>query len=165
MNLWRNEPSNSFVLVDSGVAQGSVLDLALFVLYRNDLPQQTYSTLRLFASDTTHQRPVSKTEDQGVLQNDLNDLAAWKGRWNMRFHPNKREILSITRALKSPDCRKNLFGERQGLQGIRQTGTDQDLSGIRWSWSTSKSRSSQMQRDGLSRDIAGHLEWTTCWRY
>ena len=65
------------------------------------------------------------SKDQGVLQNDLNDLAAWKGRWNMRFHSNKREILSITRALKSPDYRKNLFGERQGLQGIRQTRVDQ----------------------------------------
>ena len=124
MNRWRNEPSNSFVLVDSGVPQGSVLGLALFVLYRNDLPQQTYSTLRLFANDTTRQRPVSKTEDQAVLQNDLNDLAAWEGRWNMRFHPNKREILSTIRALKSPDYRgKKLFSERQGLQGIRQTGT------------------------------------------
>ena len=44
--------TSDYISVDSGVPQGSVLGLSLFLFYINDMPQGLKSTVRLFADDT-----------------------------------------------------------------------------------------------------------------
>ena len=76
----------AFVLVESGVPQGSVLGPSRFLLYINDLPEQLTSTCRLFAYDTICHKDDTDPQDQKDLQPDLDSLADWEQRWKMSFH-------------------------------------------------------------------------------
>jgi len=40
---------------------------------------------------------IKNVQDAKTLQNDLNLLCEWERKWMMEFHPDKCEILSITR--------------------------------------------------------------------
>ena len=83
--------------VMSGVPQGSVLGPCLFLFYINDLPDTLTSQVRLFADDTVCYLAVKNNKDTETLQRDLDTLAAWEQKWHMEFHPEKCEVLSITR--------------------------------------------------------------------
>lgn len=85
--------SSSYVAVESGVPQGSVLGPCLFLLFINDLPNGLSSTARLFADDTACHKEITSSADQIQLQHDLDNLATWEQKWQMAFHPEKCEVL------------------------------------------------------------------------
>ncbi len=62
----------------SGISQGSVLGLILFVLYVNDMPEAVQSTIKLFADDTKVFRGIKSTVDFVTLQEDLNQATSYK---------------------------------------------------------------------------------------
>ena len=80
--------------------QGSVLGPALFTLYINDLPNNITSTTRLFADDTLCHNTVTTQKDTQDLQEDLDKLATWEQRWSMEFHPQKCNVVKISRKRK-----------------------------------------------------------------
>ena len=89
------ETSNS-IPVESGVPQGSVLGPSFFLYYINDMAENIRSKTRLFADDTIVYLTI--TSDSSVsLQDDLNKLAKWEERWNISFHPEKCNVLTISR--------------------------------------------------------------------
>ena len=92
--------SSDWANVLSGVPQGSVLGPCLFLFYINDMPDGIKAKIRLFADDTIMYMTVS-SKSPGTLQDDLNKLVMWESNWHMMFHPDKCEILSITRS-KNP---------------------------------------------------------------
>ncbi len=83
--------------VSSGVPQGSVLGPCLFLFYINDMPDNVESTVRLFADDTIVYAALKPTSNSITLQHDLDKLARWEKDWNMEFHPDKCEVIPITR--------------------------------------------------------------------
>ena len=67
----------------SGVPQGSVLGPLLFLIYINDLDDNTTSNVLKFADDTKVFRKVNTDGDKQHLQNDLNRLVKWSEKWQM----------------------------------------------------------------------------------
>ena len=70
--------TSNYISVDSGVPQGSLLGLSLFLLYINDIPQGVKSTVRLFADDTIAYLTITSENDALALQTDLNKLRIWE---------------------------------------------------------------------------------------
>ena len=50
----------------------------LFLIFINDLPDDINSTVRLFADDCVLYRNIRGSEDQQLLQDDLEKLALWE---------------------------------------------------------------------------------------
>ena len=82
--------------MDSGIPQGSVLGLGLFLYYISDLPERLRSRVRLFADDTIAYLVIILPKDTEALQEDLEELATWENKWHMVFHANKCVVLTVS---------------------------------------------------------------------
>ena len=100
--------SSAEARVKSGVPQGSVLGPLLFLIFINDLSENTTSTVRLFADDCVMYRPIRHANDCEALQEDLNKLHDWEERWQLRFNATKCYILRATHARKMSDNHQEL---------------------------------------------------------
>ena len=90
------EERSDYVYVESGVPQGSVLDLCLFLYYINDLPESLRSRVRLFADDTIVYLTITSVKDSELLQCDLDKLAEWENISKIVFHPGICNIMTVT---------------------------------------------------------------------
>ena len=95
----------------SGVPQGLVLGLHLFLLYVNDLPESITSECCLFADDTLF---YNTRENKQVLQRDLDTLGSWSRRWQLSFNIDKCSVLLIK------DCafRPEYYLDDRGLENV-----------------------------------------------
>ena len=85
--------------VSSGVPQGTVLGPLLFLAFINELPEciSASSSVRLFVDDSVVYRIIRKPSDAVQLQQDLDQLQMWEKTWKMEFHPEKCQVLHITK--------------------------------------------------------------------
>ena len=81
--------------VNSGVPQGSVLGPVLFIVYINDIDEGINCTLSKFADDTKIMSKVESASQWQELQSDLNKLACWAEKWQMKFNVEKCKVLHI----------------------------------------------------------------------
>ena len=63
----------------------------------NDMPEGITSNVRLFADDTIAYLTISSDQDARTLQSDLDKLEKWETWWLMAFHPEKCNVLTITK--------------------------------------------------------------------
>ena len=92
----------------------------LFLIFINDLPDDIFCKLGLFADDTTLYSSVGrsagdfeKVELAGDLEADLRCITEWGNRWLVTFNSTKTKLLSINRRIHPflPDVKYviNLF--------------------------------------------------------
>jgi hypothetical protein len=75
------------------------------------LPSVVSSTTRLFADDCLLYRRIRTTEDQAILQRDLDNLQQWENNWLMRFNPDKCEVLIATNKKSPIHCEYTIHGQ------------------------------------------------------
>uniref|UniRef100_K7F130 Reverse transcriptase domain-containing protein n=1 Tax=Pelodiscus sinensis TaxID=13735 RepID=K7F130_PELSI len=79
------------------VPQGSVLGLALFNIFINDLDTGIESTLIKFGDDTKLGGVATNLEDRIIIQNDLDKLEKWSEVNRMKFNRDKCKVLHLGR--------------------------------------------------------------------
>ena len=82
--------------VNAGVPQGSILDLTLFLLYINDLPDDVICNIAIYADDTTLYSKCDQAshlwqqlELTSELESDLRDNVDWGRKWLVDFNAGK----------------------------------------------------------------------------
>ena len=85
----------------SGVPQGSVLGLVLFILFINNASSSIQSSLRLFADDCVVFREVANFKDCQALQKT----------WHFTFNVSKSFHLGITLKTTPVDFKYSLNGK------------------------------------------------------
>ncbi|CAF0969430.1 unnamed protein product [Brachionus calyciflorus] len=90
--------SSDWEEVTSGVPQGSVLGLILFVIYINDLLDLIQSPCLTYADDLKIVGVLGKNElVSNKLQNDLNELFNWSKKWSTELNLLKCKTMYIGR--------------------------------------------------------------------
>ena len=72
----------------------------LFLIYINDLPEELSSQVCLFADDTAVYLTVGGSDDERVLQDNLDRLSVWEDQWDMEFNPSKCQVVRVTTSKK-----------------------------------------------------------------
>ena len=106
INSWLSERTQQVVLdgqasdpvpVLSGVPQGLILRLILFLIFINDFPDNIRSSVCLFADDCVLYRNIYSIQDCLTLQNDLTSLGQWEADLQMKFNVPKCHSMRVTR--------------------------------------------------------------------
>ena len=90
---------SKYAKVISGVPQGTVLGPVMFLLYINNINNNIYSSLRLFADDCIIYRIIKSEQDHLQLQQDLHTVYEWSQKWQMHFNISKCVALRCCRML------------------------------------------------------------------
>jgi hypothetical protein len=61
------------------------------------MPEGIQSTVRLFADDTVAYVTISSNVDAASLQHYLDKLVEWESEWLMKLHPEKYNVLTISK--------------------------------------------------------------------
>ena len=95
-----NGKFSHWILVISGVPQGSVLGPLLFIIFINDIDEMIQlrnAILKKFADDTKYGKIILDSESADELQNDLNKLVDWADTWQMKFNSDKCKVIHFGR--------------------------------------------------------------------
>ena len=115
--------SSSFLGVTSGVPQGNVVGPLLFIIYVNKIPNETtHSKTPMFADDSKYYRQITSTDDEQLLQRDINSLQEWSVKWELSFNVQKCSAMWFTRKKNVMPANYHLANEE-----IKSVKTQKDL--------------------------------------
>ena len=88
--------------VNAGVPQRSILGPTLFLLYINDLPDDTICNIAIYADDTTLYSKCDQASDLwqqlelvSELESDIRDTVDWVRKWLVDFNAGKAQQVSF----------------------------------------------------------------------
>ena len=73
----------------------------MFLLYINDIDENIFSTVRLFADNCVVYRIIDSLEDPLCLQRHFNTILNWTRKWQMQLDIDKCVVLRCTRSYMS----------------------------------------------------------------
>jgi hypothetical protein len=90
-----NSKSNPIQVI-SGVPQGTILGPLLFIIYINDVVDVVqFSKVKLYADDSKVYSQIESDIDSARLQEDLDSIAFWANKWQLKLSIAKCSILHI----------------------------------------------------------------------
>ena len=66
------------------------------------MPNTVKSSCYLFADDTKMYSQIRNMDDSDTLQQDINNLQEWSNKWQLKFHPDKCNIMTIGKNRDTP---------------------------------------------------------------
>ena len=99
---------SDWAYISSGVPQGSILELLLFLIYVGDIIHNIGCEIVLFADDTCLFEPVAdpKTSIEN-LNSYLQTLSKLAKLWLIKFHPTKKKFLVFSKKLNNEVMENN----------------------------------------------------------
>ena len=96
--------------VTSGVPQGSLLGLLMFVLFINDLPDASYGdvNIALYAGDSKIKSAVKCVYDCEVVQTTLSNMDEWTQYDKFQFNTSKCKVLTVICKKQPVHCNQTL---------------------------------------------------------
>lgn len=82
--------------IKAGVPQGSVIGPLLYLLYTQDIPQPTGTTVGTFADDTAILAVGNSEEATIKLQKAVNIINKWTRKWRIKLNENKSVQIFFT---------------------------------------------------------------------
>jgi hypothetical protein len=93
-----NGQTSKATKIKAGVPQGSILGPLFFIVYMNDLTENTDVEVRMYADDVTLYIDYKSIENvKETMERNLNEVTRWAKRWYMKFNPSKTEELHFSR--------------------------------------------------------------------
>ena len=106
-----NGVHSDWLIINSGVPQGSILGPLLFLVYINDIIIDIDSDIFLYADDTIIMRVITDPlRDTMIMNDDLELLNQWAKQWAITFSPAKSEQLIISKKLDRVNYRPLKMG-------------------------------------------------------
>ena len=68
--------------------------------------------VRLFADDCIIYRTIKAEKDSEILQKDLDELQKWESNWSMSFHPEKCQLLRVSKKKKTINSNYFIHGKQ-----------------------------------------------------
>ena len=69
-------------------------------MYKNDMPENIQSRIKLFADNIFMYLTISNQSDCKALQRDLSKLELWVREWLVAFYPDKCVVITVTKKKK-----------------------------------------------------------------
>ena len=91
-----NGKTSGWVLVVSGVPEGSICGPFLFVLFCNDIPSYLSSTCLMYADELKLCKQIRSPDDAVALQTDLQKLCSWSDDWKLKLNPTKCKVITFS---------------------------------------------------------------------